>query len=69
MHKPTSAFPIFILCSVSAQMPDGLDFEELSSNHLFSLDFDMLRNVDDVCPVSFLLLCSLLKIQKACHGL
>ena len=52
IHKPTTAFPIFILCSVSARMPEGLSFEELSSDHLFSLDFDTLCGFDDVCLVS-----------------
>ena len=49
MHKPTHIFPVFILCSVSARMPEGLKFEELSSDHLFSLDLDMLCTLDDVC--------------------
>ncbi|KAF9654309.1 hypothetical protein BDM02DRAFT_3182121 [Thelephora ganbajun] len=47
IHKPTVSFPIFILCSVSAKMPEGLDFEELSSDHLFSLDLDALYSLDD----------------------
>ena len=49
IHKPTPAFPVFILCSVSTRMPEGLIFEELSSDRLFSLDLDMLCTLDDVC--------------------
>ena len=55
IHKPTSTFPVFILSSVSARMPEGLDFEELSSDHLFYLDLGVLHNLDNVCPVHFLL--------------
>ena len=53
IHKPTAAFPVFILCSVSVRAPDGLNFEELSSDHLFSLDLHMLSGLDDVCPTFF----------------
>ena len=34
-------------------MPEGLDFEELSSDHLFSLDLDTFLNLDDVCRAFF----------------
>jgi len=48
MGKPTAAFPVFILCSVSSRMPKGLDFEELPSDRLFSLDLGTLCNLCDV---------------------
>jgi len=70
IHKPTVTFPIFILCSVSARIPDGLNFEELSSDHLFSLDLAMLCSVDDVCRVCFFSLVALVADDsKASHGL
>jgi hypothetical protein len=34
-------------------MPEGLNFEELSSDHLFSLDLETLCSLDDVCPTFF----------------
>ena len=34
-------------------MPEGLSFEELSSDHLFSLDLDMLCSLDYVRPMLF----------------
>ena len=34
-------------------MPEGLNFEELSPDHLFSLDLDMLCSLDYVCPTFF----------------
>ena len=34
-------------------MPEGLGFEELPSDHLFSLDFDMLYSLGDVCLTFF----------------
>ena len=46
-------------------MPEGLGFEELPSDHLFSLDFDMLYSLGDVCLTFFFCLgCSLLTMQK-----
>jgi hypothetical protein len=66
IHKPTTAIPVFILCSVSARMPEGLNFnfEELASDHLFSLDLDILRSPDNVCFPSFRLAHSILMTQK-----
>ena len=50
-------------------MPEGLDFEELSSDHLFSLDLDTLRSMDDVRPTFFFLLVFIPNDPKANHGL
>lgn len=68
IHKPTSAFPVFILCSVSARVPEGLKFEELSSDYLFSLDLGILRGPDNVRLAFFRSGHPLLMIQKAGHG-
>jgi len=54
MHKPTVAFPTFILCSVSTRIPEGLNFEELPSDHLFSLDLGTLCDLCDVSRTFFL---------------
>ena len=70
IHKPTAAFPIFILCSVSTRMPDGLDFEELPPDNLFSLDLGTLCSLGDVHGIFFSHLWrSSLTIQKAGCGL
>lgn len=69
IHKPTTTFPVFILSSVSAQMPEGLTFEELSSDHLFSLDLNILCGLDDVCRASFSGGFLVVDISKASHGL
>ena len=51
-------------------MPEGLIFEELSSDHLFSLDLDVLCTLDDVCPTfPFLLVALVINDSKASRGL
>lgn len=49
-------------------MPEELNFEELSSDHLFSLDFDTLYNLDDVRSTCFLSWRWLLTVQKPLMG-
>ena len=69
IHKPTAAFPIFILCSVSARIPEGLSFDELSSDHLFSLDLNALCSLDDVRETPFSLVALVVDNLKASRGL
>jgi len=50
-------------------MPEGLNFEELSSDRLFTLDLETLCNLDNVCPTSFLFMVLAADGSKASHGL
>ena len=50
-------------------MPEGLDFEELSSDHLFSLDLGTLCDLDDVCLKYFLFIVFVADNFKASCGL
>jgi hypothetical protein len=49
-------------------MPEGLDFEELSSDYLFSLDLDALCGLDDVRTRFRFSRCSFLTIRKPVGG-
>jgi asparagine synthetase B (glutamine-hydrolysing) len=54
IHKPTLTNPIFFLASVSAGDDDVYEFEELSTDGIFVLDIDTLREpeivrVSDLC--------------------
>lgn len=49
IHKPTLTCPIFLLASVSAGNDNAYEFEELSTNGIFVLDLDTLREPENVC--------------------
>ena len=50
-------------------MPEGVNFDELSSDHLFSLDLNALCSLDDVRERCFPLVALVANNSKASRGL
>jgi hypothetical protein len=50
LHRPTSDLPYLLLSSVSTGNNSGYQFEELSIEHIYSIDFNLLTGVyHNVC--------------------